>query len=72
MKTSFNISISESLSKELDELVQSSGRSRIYHVNEALKFYLKEDADLQVAYDRLQDSTDLVVSMVKMKKILKV
>ena len=72
MNTSLSVRISEPLAKELDEVAKSTERSRSFHIQQALKSYLKEQADLQISLDRLQDSTDPVVSMVDMKKNLDV
>ena len=72
MNTSLSVRIPEPLAKELDEVAKSTERSRSFHIQQALKSYLKEQADLQIALDRLQDSTDPVVSMEDMKKSLDV
>jgi predicted transcriptional regulator len=72
MNTSLSVRISESLARELDEVAKSTERSRSFHIQQALKSYLKEQADLQIALDRLQDSTDPVVSLKNMKKSLDV
>jgi len=72
MNTSLSVRISEPLAKELDEVAKSTERSRSFHIQQALKSYLKEQADLQIALDRLLDSTDPVVSMEDMKKSLDV
>ena len=72
MSTSLSVRISEPLAKELDEVAKSTERSRSFHIQQALKSYLKEQADLQIALDRMQDSTDPVVFMEDMKKILDV
>jgi predicted transcriptional regulator len=72
MNTSLSVRISEPLAKELDEVAKSTERSRSFHIQQALKSYLKEQADLQIALDRLQDSTDPVVSLKDMKKSLDV
>jgi predicted transcriptional regulator len=72
MNTSLSVRISEPLARELDEVAKSTERSRSYHIQQALKSYLKEQADLQIALDRLQDSTDPVVSLKNMKKSLDV
>ena len=72
MNTSLSVRISEPLAKELDEVAKSTERSRSFHIQQALKSYLKEQDDLQIALDRLQDSTDPVVSMEDMKKSLDV
>ena len=72
MNTSLSVRISEPLARELDEVAKSTERSRSYHIQQALKSYLKEQADLQIALDRLQDSTDPVVSLKDMHKSLDV
>ena len=72
MNTSLSVRISEPLAGELYEVAKSTERSRFFHIQQALKSYLKEQADLQIALDRLQDSTDPVVSMEDMKKSLDV
>ena len=72
MNTSLSVRISEPLARELDKVAKSTERSRSFHIQQALKSYLKEQADLQIALDRMQDSTDPVVSMEDMKKILDV
>jgi len=70
MNTSLSVRISEPLARELDEVAKSTERSRSYHIQQALKSYLKEQADLQIALDRLQDSTDPVLSLKDIKKSL--
>jgi len=70
MNTSLSVRISEPLARELDEVAKSTERSRSYHIQQALKSYLKEQADLQIALDRLRDSTDPVVSLKDMRKSL--
>ena len=72
MNTSLSVRISEPLARELDEVAKSTERSRSFHIQQALKSYLKEQADLQITLDRFQDSTDPVVSMEDMKKSLDV
>ena len=70
MNRSLSVRISEPLARELDEVAKSTERSRSYHIQQALKSYLKEQADLQIALDRLQDSTDPVLSLKDIKKSL--
>ena len=70
MNTSLSVRISEPLARELDEVAKSTEQSRSYHIQQALKSYLKEQADLQIALDRLQDSTDPVLLLKDMRKSL--
>jgi RHH-type rel operon transcriptional repressor/antitoxin RelB len=65
-----SVRIPDPLAKELDQVAKSTERSRSYHVQKALEFYLEEQADLQIALDRLRNVKDPVVSMKDMKKLV--
>ena len=51
-------------------MAKSTERSRSYHVQKALEFYLEEQADLQISLDRLRNVKDPVVSLKDMKKLV--
>jgi RHH-type rel operon transcriptional repressor/antitoxin RelB len=70
MSTPMSVRISDPLAKELDQVAKSTERSRSYHVQKALEFYLEEQADLQIALDRLRNVKDPVVSLKDMKKLV--
>lgn len=65
-----SVRIPEPMAKELDQVAKSTERSRSYHVQKALESYLEEQADLQIALDRLRDVKDPVVSLKDMKKLV--
>tara|TARA_B110000495_G_C22860520_1_gene501776 strand:- start:347 stop:553 length:207 start_codon:yes stop_codon:yes gene_type:complete len=65
-----SVRISDPLAKELDQVAKSTERSRSYHVQKALEFYLEEQADLQIALDRLRNVKDPVISLKDMKKLV--
>ena len=65
-----SVRIPEPMAKELDQVAKSTERSRSYHVQKALEFYLEEQADLQISLDRLRDVKDPVVSLKDMKKLV--
>jgi RHH-type rel operon transcriptional repressor/antitoxin RelB len=65
-----SVRIPDPLAKELDQVAKSTERSRSYHVQKALEFYLEEQADLQIALDRLRNVKDPVVSLKDMKKLV--
>lgn len=65
-----SVRIPEPMAKELDQVAKSTERSRSYHVQKALESYLEEQADLQIALDRLRDVNDPVVSLKDMKKLV--
>ena len=70
MSTPMSVRIPDPLAKELDQVAKTTERSRSYHVQKALEFYLEEQADLQISLDRLRDVKDPVVSMKDMKKLV--
>jgi len=70
MSTPMSVRIPEPMAKELDQVAKSTERSRSYHVQKALESYLEEQADLQIALDRLHDVKDPVVSLKDMKKLV--
>jgi RHH-type rel operon transcriptional repressor/antitoxin RelB len=65
-----SVRIPDPLAKELDQVAKSTERSRSYHVQKALEFYLEEQADLQISLDRLRNVKDPVVSLKDMKKLV--
>ena len=70
MSTPMSVRIPEPMAKELDQVAKSTERSRSYHVQKALEFYLEEQADLQISLDRLRNVKDPVVSLKDMKKLV--
>ncbi len=70
MSTPMSVRIPDPLAKELDQVAKTTERSRSYHVQKALEFYLEEQADLQISLDRLRDVKDPVVSLKDMKKLV--
>ncbi len=52
------------------KIAKETERPKSFHVQKALEAYLSEIADLQVAYDRLHDTTDPVISIEDMRKKL--
>lgn len=63
MSVPLSIRLPEQLAAELDEVAASAERSRSFVVQKAIEAYLTEQADLQIALDRLKDSTDAVISL---------
>ena len=70
MSTPMSVRIPDPLAKELDQVAKTTERSRSYHIQKALEFYLEEQADLQISLDRLRDVKDPVVSLKDMKKLV--
>ena len=70
MSTPMSVRLPDPIAKELDQVAKSTERSRSYHVQKALESYLEEQADLQIALDRLRDVKDPVLSLKDMKKLV--
>ncbi len=70
MSTAISVRIPEELAAKLHEIAKETERPKSFHVQKALEAYLSEIADLQVAYDRLHDTTDPVISLEDMRKEL--
>ena len=68
MTTALSVRISDDLHSKLSEIAKETERSKSFHIQKALESYLTELADLQVAYDRLHDTTDPVISIEDMRK----
>ena len=70
MSTAISIRIPDDLAAKLSEIATETERSKSFHVQKALEAYLAELADLQVALDRLHDTSDPVVTLGEMRKEL--
>ena len=70
MSTPISIRLPDTLAKKLDDIAQETERPRSYHVQKALQNYLEDQADLQVALDRLHDTNDQVITSDEMRKSL--
>jgi RHH-type rel operon transcriptional repressor/antitoxin RelB len=70
MSRAISIRIPDKLAQELDVISKDTERPKSYHIQKALESYLEERADLQVALDRLHDTTDPVVPLNDMRKKL--
>ncbi len=70
MSTAISVRVPDELASRLSEIAKETERSKSFHVQKALEAYLTGLADLQVAYDRLHDTTDPVISIGEMRKEL--
>jgi len=68
MSTALSVRISDDLALKLSEIAKETERPKSFHIQKALESYLTEIADLQVAYDRLHDTTDRAMSVEDMRK----
>ena len=70
MNKAVSVRIPEKLALKLSEIAEETERSKSFHVQKALETYLAELADLQVALDRLHDTSDQIISIEDMRKEL--
>ena len=67
MSTSISVRIPDNLASKLNEISKETERPKSFHVQKALESYLDEIADLQVALDRLHDTSDPVICIDEMR-----
>jgi RHH-type rel operon transcriptional repressor/antitoxin RelB len=70
MSVAVSVRIPPALARRLDAIARESERSRSFVIQKALEAYLEDYADLQVALDRLRDTTDPVVSGAELRKAI--
>jgi RHH-type rel operon transcriptional repressor/antitoxin RelB len=70
MSTAISVRIPDQLASKLTEISKETERPKSFHIQKALEAYLTELADIQVAIDRLHDTSDLVISIEDMRKEL--
>ena len=70
MSIALSVRVPDELASKLSEIAKETERPKSFHVQKALEAYLSELADLQVAYDRLHDTSDPVISLEGMRKEL--
>ena len=70
MSTAISVRISEDIASKLAEIAKETERPKSFHIQKALEAYLSEIADLQVALDRLHDTTDPINTLGDMRNDL--
>jgi RHH-type rel operon transcriptional repressor/antitoxin RelB len=70
MSTALSVRIPDELASQLSEIARETERPKSFHIQKAIEAYLTEIADLQVALDRLHDTSDSVISVEDMRKEL--
>lgn len=65
-----SLRLPDHLADELEEIARETERSKSFHIQKAIELYLQERADLQVAIDRLHDSSDSLIDGQEMRKKL--
>jgi len=70
MSTAISVRLPDLVARKLGRVAQETERSRSFVVTKAVETYLDDFADLQVALDRLHDTSDPVVSSQDMRASL--
>ena len=70
MSKAITVRLPDDLASKLSEIAKETERSKSFHVQKALEVYLGDLADLQVALDRLHDTSDPIVTSDEMRKAL--
>lgn len=70
MSTSISVRLPKGLAEQVDNIARDTERSRSFIIQKALESYIEEYADLQIALDRLHDTTDTVVTTKELRKSL--
>ncbi len=72
MSTAVSVRMPDELVRDLDSVAKTTERSRSFHIQKALEIYLEDQADLQIALDRLHDTSDPIISLDEMRNSLNV
>ena len=70
MSTAISVRLPEKLAMDIDEITLETERARSFHIQKAVGMYIKENADLQIALDQLNDPADPVISLQEMSNKL--
>jgi len=70
MSKAISVRIPDDLALKLSDIAKETERSKSFHVQKALEAYLAEMADFQVALDRLNNTSDPIVTTADMRKEL--
>lgn len=68
MTTSVSVRLADETARALEKLARATDRPKTYFIEKALESYLAEQADYQVALDRLRDKDDPIVSSAELRK----
>ena len=62
MSAALSVRLPDKLANELERVSKETERSKSFHIQKALELYLEKQADMQIALDRYNDSTDPIIS----------
>ena len=70
MSTTLSVIIPDEIASKLSEIAQETEKPTSYHIQKALETYLEEFADKQIAFDRLHNTSDEIISLNLLKSEL--
>jgi len=70
MTTSISVRLPPDLADQLDRIAKETERSKSFVIQKALEAYMKEYADLQIAWDRLHNLSDPLESAAELRESL--
>jgi RHH-type rel operon transcriptional repressor/antitoxin RelB len=70
MSTAVSVRLPKDLAKRLDGIAKETERPRSFIIQKAIEAYIEDVADLQIALDRLHDTSEPIVSSKEMRKSL--
>lgn len=68
MSTTITVRLPDKIAKELSEIAKTTERPKSFFIQKALENYLRDQAELQIALDRLRDINDPVISIDEMRE----
>ncbi len=70
MTMSISLRLPEDMVMQLENIAEDTDRTKTYLIKKAIKQYLEEYADYQIALDRLNDMDDEIISSKDMRNLL--
>jgi RHH-type transcriptional regulator, rel operon repressor / antitoxin RelB len=70
LSTIISVRLPKDLVKRLDGVAKETERPRSFIIQKALKSYIEDFTDLQIALDRLHDQSDPIISGKELRKSL--
>lgn len=70
MSTAISLRLPDELADILDSIARETDRPRSYIIQKAIESYIEDHADLQIALDRLNDTSDRSVTSAQLRRSL--
>ena len=68
MSSAVSVRLADKTARALEDLAKATDRPKTYFIEKALESYLAEQADYQIALDRLKDKDDPIISSADLRK----